>query len=349
MSRTAPLGRRAFDLSINPGSTSARRSAAPAVSRKSRQGVILSLSMSIDRTGGTRRRSVVLVALLGAGLIAVAVVLNVSFIVVNWRTGLLLVVGVASFAVLIGGLVLNTTFLIREIRKSEQHDALIHAVTHELKTPLASIKLYLQTLRRRELATGKQHELIDTMLEDSERLQQTIDQILLAGKTGDAHRVDNSTDVDVSDIVGECVTLAGKRHHLVSGEVQLVDRVPQGTFVVKGDRDELAAALTNLVDNAIKYSGERVKVGVEVARTGARRVAISVRDQGIGITSQELKRVFRRFYRLPAALQSRVRGTGLGLSIVRAVARRHGGRVYAESRGAGQGSTFTLELPLKLS
>jgi len=251
--------------------------------------------------------------------------------------------------VLIGGLVLNTTFLIREIRKREQHDAFIHAVTHELKTPLASIKLYLQTLQRRELAPDTRHELIDTMLEDSERLQLTIAQILLAGKTGDARRVDNPTAVDVSDIVGECVALAGKRHHLVNGEVRLVDLVPPGTFVVKGDRDELVAAVTNLVDNAIKYSGDQVKVGVEIARLGARRVGISVRDQGVGITRHELKRVFRRFYRLPAALRSRVRGTGLGLSIVRAVARRHGGRVYAESRGAGQGSTFTLELPLKHS
>ena len=303
----------------------------------------------MDRTGGTRKRSVVPVAVLGAVLIAVAVALNISFIVVNWRTGLLLLLGVASFAVLIGGLVLNTTFLIREIRKSEQHDAFIHAVTHELKTPLASIKLYLQTLEQRDLAPDTQHELIGTMLEDAERLQQTIDQILLAGKTGDARRVDNPTEVDVSDIVGECVTLAGKRHHLVHGEVRLVDRVPHGTFVVKGDRDELVAAVTNLVDNAVKYSGDRVKVGVEVVRLGARRVAITVRDQGIGITRHELSRVFRRFYRLPAALRSRVRGTGLGLSIVQAVARRHGGRVYAESRGAGQGSTFTLELPLKLS
>tara|TARA_B110000116_G_C16705270_1_gene521802 strand:- start:53 stop:964 length:912 start_codon:yes stop_codon:yes gene_type:complete len=303
----------------------------------------------MDRSGGTRKRAVVLVWLLGAGLIAVAIGLNISFIVVNWRTGLLLLVGVISFAVLIGGLALNTVFLIREIRKSEQHDAFIHAVTHELKTPLASIKLYLQTLRQREFDPEKRRDLIDTMLEDSDRLQQTIDQILLAGKTGAARRVDNPTDVDVSDIVGECVALAGRRHHLVDGEVRLVDQVPHGIFVVKGDREELAAAVTNLVDNAIKYSGARVRVGVDVARTGARRVAISVRDQGIGITGQELKRVFRRFYRLPAALQSRVRGTGIGLSIVRAVARRHGGRAYAESSGAGKGSTFTLELPLKSS
>ena len=303
----------------------------------------------MHRFDGNRKRSIVLVALLGSGLIAFAVALNVSFIVVNWRTGLLVLLGVIGLVVLVGGLTLNTAFLIREIRKSEQHDAFIHAVTHELKTPLASIKLYLQTLRQRDLPVDKRHDVIDTMLDDSDRLQQTIDQILLAGKTGDARRVEHPADVDVSEIVGECVSLAGKRYHLANGEVAYVHPPPGGAFVVQGDREELVAAVTNLVDNAVKYSGDRVPVAVEVARIGARRVAISVRDQGIGITSHELKRVFRRFYRLPAALRSRVRGTGLGLSIVRAVARRHGGRAYAESRGAGRGSTFTLELPLKAS
>ena len=303
----------------------------------------------MHRFGGNRKRSVVLVALLGSGLIAVAAALNVGFIVVSWRAGLLVLLGVISFVVLVGGLVLNTAFLIREIRRSEQHDAFIHAVTHELKTPLASIKLYLQTLRRRALPADTRREVIDTMLDDSDRLQRTIDQILLAGKTGDVRRVAHPADVDVSEIVRECVSLAGKRHHLVNGEVAYVHRPPDGAFVVQGDREELLAAVTNLVDNAIKYSGGRVRVAVEVARVGVRRVAISVRDQGIGITGGELKRVFRRFYRLPAALRSRVRGTGLGLSIVRAVARRHGGRAYAESRGTGRGSTFTLELPLKAS
>ncbi len=302
--------------------------------------------MRMDRSGGNRKRTI-LVALLGGGLIAVAVALNINFIVVNWRTGLLLLLGVVSFVVLVGGLTLNTAFLIREIRKSEQHDAFIHAVTHELKTPLASIKLYLQTLRQRELPAGTRQDIIDTMLDDSDRLQRTIDQILLAGKTGDARRVHNPTDVDLSEVVGECVSLAGKRHHLVNGEVEVVGRLPHGAFVVQGDREELTAAVTNLVDNAVKYSGDRVRVAVDVARIGARRVAVSVRDQGIGITGHELKRVFRRFYRLPAALQSRVRGTGLGLSIVLAVARRHGGRAYADSRGVERGSTFTLELPLK--
>ena len=300
--------------------------------------------------GDTRRRSVVLTSLFGAGLIAVAVVLNISWIVVNWRTGLLLLVGVVFFAVLIAGLALNTAFLIREIRQSERHDAFIHAVTHELKTPLASIKLYLQTLRQRELAREKRDEFIDVMLDDSERLQSTIDQILLTGKTSTARRVFNAADVDVSDVVRECVSLAGTRHHLIHGEVKMLDRVPQGEdVVVEGDREEIRAAVTNLVDNAIKYSGKQIMVAVEIAKLGARRVAISVRDQGIGITGHELKHVFRRFYRIQSALSSRVRGTGLGLSIVHAVARRHGGRVYAESEGTGEGSTFTLELPLKPS
>ncbi len=300
--------------------------------------------------GDVRRHKVVLVWLLGALLIAVAVALNIGWIVLNWRTGLLLLFGIISFAVLIAGLVLNTAFLIREIRRTEQHDAFIHAVTHELKTPLASITLYLQTLRQRDVGDAKRQEFIDTMLADSERLQSTIDQVLLAGKTSTARRVVNPTDVDLSEVVDECVTVAGKRHHLVNGEVRVVDKLPAGAdAVVMGDREELQAAVTNLIDNAVKYSGEQVKVAVELVRLGARKVTVTVRDQGMGITSDELKHVFRRFYRIPGALTRRVRGTGLGLSIVRSVARRHGGRAYAESDGTGKGSRFTLELPLKPS
>ena len=300
--------------------------------------------------GEIRRQRVWLVGLLGALLIAVAVALNIGWVVVNWRTGLLLLVGIISFAVLIAGLILNTAFLIREIRRTEQHNAFIHAVTHELKTPLASITLYLQTLRQRDVDPARRKEFIETMLADSARLQSTIDQVLLAGKTATARRVVNPTDVDLTEVVGECVTVAGRQHHLTNGEVQVVDRLPEGEdAVVLGDREEIQAAVTNLIDNAVKYSGERVKVAVELVKLGARRVAINVKDQGTGITGGELKRIFRRFYRIPGALGVRVRGTGLGLSIVRAVARRHGGRAYAESAGTGKGSRFTLELPLKPS
>ena len=108
-----------------------------------------------------------------------------------------------------------------------------------------------------------------------------------------------------------------------------------------GDPDELKAAVSNLIDNAIKYSGGDVQVEVELLALDPRRVAVRVRDRGIGISKPELKRIFRRFYRIPEAVAMRVKGTGLGLFIVRSVARKHGGRVSAESDGPGHGSTFT--------
>ena len=296
----------------------------------------------------TRKQSIVLASLFGSMLITVAVGLNVGWIVLNWRTGLLLLGGIVSFAVLIAGVGLNTAFLIREIRRSEQHDAFIHAVTHELKTPLASIVLYLQTLKQRDVAPDKQREFVDTMLADTERLQSTIEQVLLAGKTRQARRPENPTEVDVAEVVSECVKVASRRHRLDDGTLTVVDRRHEGEdAVVMGDREELMAAVTNLVDNAIKYSLDRVEVVVEIARTSGRKLAVRVTDKGPGIPANELKRIFRRFYRLPLALSSRLRGTGLGLSIVETVAWRHGGSARAASRGPGQGSTFTLELPLK--
>ncbi|HYO81148.1 MAG TPA: ATP-binding protein, partial [Bryobacteraceae bacterium] len=108
---------------------------------------------------------------------------------------------------------------------------------------------------------------------------------------------------------------------------------------------ELKAAINNLIDNAVKYSGHDIRVAVEVVSTGAQHVAVRVTDTGVGIPPTELKRIFKRFYRVPSAVALRVKGTGLGLFIVRSVAERHGGRAWAESGGPGLGSTFTLELP----
>jgi signal transduction histidine kinase len=115
---------------------------------------------------------------------------------------------------------------------------------------------------------------------------------------------------------------------------------------VVGDLEDVQAAVTNLIDNAVKYSGNEVRVTVETAHTGSGFVTIRVRDQGPGIPQSELKRIFRRFYRVPGPLAARIKGTGLGLYIVRSVARRHGGRAWAESEGPGRGSTFALELPV---
>jgi len=296
------------------------------------------------RVRGRRRKSIVFFITLSACLVALAIALNVGWIILNWREVALLVLGIVFFIVLIFGLVLNTTFLIREIRRNEQHDAFINAVTHELKTPVASIRLYLQTLQTRDLDDARRREFYQIMLEDSDRLLHTIEQVLRAGATGSILRRSARTRLDLAQLARECVELARTRFHLGPDALEYVQRTPNAT--VLGDSDELKAAVWNLIDNAVKYSSTPVKVRVELEELPQQRVAIRVTDQGVGISPAELKRIFKRFYRIPASVAVRTKGTGLGLFIVRSVARKHGGRAFAESAGEGRGSTFTLLLPV---
>lgn len=294
---------------------------------------------------GATRKTIVFIVL-GSSLVALAVALNVSWIVINWRAGVLLVLGIVFFLLIISGLVLNTIFLVREVRRNEQHDAFINAVTHELKTPVASIRLYLETLQRRDLAEDKRQEFYGIMLADSDRLLHLIEQVLRAGRAGTRQRRLHETRVDLRALVLDCVTVARLRHHLPPECLSFNDLLAEHPdAIVIGDADELKAAVSNLIDNAIKYSSGTVRVDVELARQEDGRLVVRVRDEGIGISPAELKRVFRRFYRIPQAMALRVKGTGLGLFIVRSVARKHGGRVFAESAGPGLGSTFTLQLP----
>lgn len=292
-----------------------------------------------------RRRSVIFFTVLGICLVVLAVALNVGWIAFTWRTGVLAILGIIFFLLIIAGMVLNTIFLVREIRRNEQHDAFINAVTHELKTPVASIRLYLQTLQTRELDDAKQREFYAVMLQDSDRLLHTIDQVLRAGSAGSRYRRGARTRVDLRDVANECVGLARTRFHLDEGALTYEDRVTGTGSVVLGDFEELKAAVWNLIDNAVKYSPAGLSVAVVLEEVDERRVAVRVSDRGVGISPIELKRIFRRFYRVPAAVAVRAKGSGLGLFIVRSVAKHHRGRAFAESLGTGQGSTFTLLLP----
>jgi len=291
-----------------------------------------------------RRRQVIFFTVFGICLVAIAVTLNVSWIVLNWKLGILAVLGVILFLLIIAGMVLNTIFLVREIRRNEQHDSFLNAVTHELKTPVASIRLYLQTLQTRELDADKRREFYRIMLEDSDRLLHTIEQVLRAGSARSRFRREARSRVDLGEVAKECVELARMRFHLDDAALAFENRT-SGAGVVLGNVDELKAAVWNLIDNAIKYSSSDVHVKVELEELGDDRVAVHVADRGIGISSTELKRIFRRFYRTPALGAVRAKGSGLGLFIVRSVARNHGGRAFAESAGAGQGSRLTILLP----
>jgi two-component system, OmpR family, sensor histidine kinase SenX3 len=295
-------------------------------------------------TAGNRKSIAVFIAL-GSIVVALAVALNVGWIIISWRTGLLLVSGVLLFGLIITGVVLNTIFLVREIRRNEQKDAFINAVTHELKTPVASMRLYLQTLQSRNIDEAKRMEFYRIMLEDSDRLMATIEQVLHAGRTAARRKLLHRVPVDVRYLVEECIEISRARHHL-QAEALRCDPNALSNPVVLGDEEELKAAILNLIDNAVKYSGANVDVLVRVEKRTDDRIEVRVQDHGVGIPQPELKRIFNRFYRIPGTVAARVKGTGLGLFIVQSIVRKHGGRAFAESEGAGRGSTFTIELPL---
>ena len=291
-----------------------------------------------------RRRSIISFIALGIGLISVILLLYIGWVLLNWRTGILLFLGSLLALMIIVGVVLNTTFLIREIRRNEQKDAFINAVTHELKTPVASIRLYLETLQTRSVDEGKRQQFYRTMVEDSDRLLSTIEQVLRTGRIGSAaHRKLHLTRIDLNEVIEECLGRARALHRLQDDALEYHPGPPAS---VMGDADEVRAAVSNLIDNAVKYSGSAVKVTVATDVVDDKFVSMRVRDQGAGIPKWELKQIFKRFYRVPGPLAGRVKGTGLGLFIVRSVAKRHGGRAWAESDGPGRGSTFVLQLPV---
>ena len=292
-----------------------------------------------------RRKTAIFFLVLGICLSVLAIALNVGWILLNLTEVALLVLGIIFFALIITGLILNTIFLVREIRRSEQHDAFLNSVTHELKTPIASIKLYLETLKTREVTPAKRDEFYDIMLADSDRLLQTVEQVLKAGQAGEKARRTSVSEIDAGSVVNEAIEIVRSRYNLGDDVLRMTD--PATELKVMGDADDLRTVFTNLLDNAVKYSGPERKITVRAKKTALNnRVDIFVRDNGIGIPAGELKRVFKRFYRVADNTVSEKKGTGLGLAIVRAIVEKHGGRVKADSKGEGRGSTFVVQLPL---
>src|SRR5271167_3696524 len=300
----------------------------------------------------SRRKATITFLVLGVGLAGVAVAVGSGWIILNWREGIKVFLGVIFFGAISAGLVLNTIFLLREIRRNEQHDSFINAVTHELKTPIASIRLYLQTLQRREVDEPQRRQFYDLMLVDTERLMRTVEQVLKAGAAAQKKSPLQRLPVDFNSLVRECVELARTRHHVQATDLayreSLLVRDGDGAQVL-GDPEELRTAVSNLLDNAVKYSPDGVHISVELDAPDEERVVLRVRDRGVGIPEQELKRIFKRFYRVTQRSLSQAKGTGLGLFIVRSIARKHGGRVFAQSEGAGKGTTVTLELPRRIA
>lgn len=290
-----------------------------------------------------RRKTAIFFLVFGIALSAIAIALNVGWILLNLREVALLVFGMIFFALIITGLILNTIFLVREIRRSEQHDAFLNAVTHELKTPIASIKLYLDTLKSRDVDETKRREFYDIMTADSDRLLNTVEQVLLASRGKDARRAMNVAELEIGDVLREAGSIVAARYNLEENAIRIVET---GELRLLGDAEELQTVFVNLFDNAVKYSKNEIKISVRAkpSATG-RKIEVFVRDSGIGISSADAKRIFKRFYRIPGPTTKRVKGTGLGLFIVKNIIDKHGGKIRAESKGEGRGTTFVIQLP----
>jgi signal transduction histidine kinase len=290
-----------------------------------------------------RRKTAIFFLILGICLIALAIALNVGWILLNLKEVALLVFGIIFFALIITGMILNTIFLVREIRRNEQQDAFLNAMTHELKTPIASIKLYLETLKIRDVEESKKREFYDVMLADSNRLLTTVEQVLQASRTREKSRLLNISEIELNDLLEESIKIIKTRHNLDENVIKFNESAEDVT--ISGDRSELQTVFTNLLDNAVKYSDAKAKVSVRIKNTNDRKVEVLIKDNGIGLESAQLKRIFKRFYRVTSLTMQEKKGTGLGLAIVQSVIKKHGGKIWAESKGEAKGSVFIVQLP----
>src|ERR1700719_73451 len=210
-----------------------------------------------------RAKKIAFFVTLGACLVGLAVALNVTWIALNLREIVPLVLGIIFFGLIIAGLIVYTVFLVREIHKNEQQDSFLNAVTHELKTPIASIRLYLETLQTRQLSEAQHQDFYRIMLEDTDRLLGTVEQILKAGEARHASSKKNWESVEFSAIVAETVDLTRLRHHLPSEVLRFAGPAGEQIYL-RGNPQELRTAVFNLVENAVKYSGEIKEIEVDL-------------------------------------------------------------------------------------
>jgi two-component system, OmpR family, sensor histidine kinase SenX3 len=288
----------------------------------------------------------------GVGLIVVAVALTVAWQIlaapqteaaraVSSARAVVYFFGSLLFLLLIAGLVLIVILLLREVRLNERQSNFVSAVTHELKTPVASLKLYLDTLELRELPPERRAEFYRTMRQDIDRLNTTINSVLNAAMYTD-HPVAEPRPLDLSRVVRHAVELTLTRFQLPKDTIRC-EGAP--SLRIAGDAQALEIAVLNLLDNAVKYSRDRVQVEVETWADADGLAHVRVCDHGIGMSRTHLPFIFTRFYRIGAEVRRSRTGTGLGLFIVRSIVKGHRGTITADSPGPDRGSTFTVSLP----
>jgi signal transduction histidine kinase len=254
---------------------------------------------------------------------------------------ILLSVGAILFAFLLAGVILYLIWIIQNINLNRRQSNFIDAVTHELKTPIASLKLYLQTLNRRSVEGPQRQQFYQTMMQDVERLDRLINQLLDVARL---QRVDQEPIpkewVSIDDVIRDNIASLTKQHGIGSEVFRFSDSECE-LFVQRVDLDVL---LRNVMDNAIKYASSSPQVEIRVECEGDQAV-IYVSDNGVGIPRHLRRKIFSRFYRAGDELERKKPGVGLGLFLVRSIVERLRGSITVGDRGKGVGTTFVIRIP----
>lgn len=289
---------------------------------------------------------------LGVVMIVLVVVLTVGWVIVTVAAPVvasnkalyvtMLAVGTTLLVLLLVGVVIYLWLSIKAIRLNQRQSNFIDSVTHELKSPLASLKLCLQTLERRQLSPEQQSEFHRYMLEDLQRLHNLIDHLLEAARLDQKPQEPDAEDIELAALLERCAQSMSQRYRLPPETIRR-ELTPAW---VRARPADLEMVFRNLLDNAVKYAGEVPEVGIDLRRDNG-RVAVLISDNGPGIPPPLRRKIFGRFVRVGNELERSKPGTGLGLYIVRTLVHRMHGKVSVRGRGAQPGTVFEVDLPAR--
>ncbi len=250
--------------------------------------------------------------------------------------GIVLIVSIAT------GMAILFRNLGIQIKLAKMYDDFIANITHELKSPLASIQLYLQTLNSRKVPEKKQKEFLNSMLKDAKRLQNLIDSILEISAL-EQKRIAHNFEIYNSGKIFRKLLNDSKTQFILDDEKFATKGNPDVKCII--DPSAIKIVIDNLVDNAIKYSIGEIKIEVDLKLAG-NKIVLTFSDNGIGIPAAEHKQIFKKFHRIYRKNIPSVKGTGLGLYLVKGIVKVHGGKISVKSEGTNKGSEFILEFPV---
>jgi len=294
------------------------------------------------------RRSLGWPITLGAVMISLLVALIIGWVLLTVAASTfarywwgVLAVGTTFLVLVLVGVVLYLALSVKEINLNRRQANFIDSVTHELKSPLASLKLYLQTLTRRNVTEAQQADFFRFMLDDVERLDSLINHLLDAARVEQEANPEDGSAVELSEVLEACAATACQRHRVAEGVVALKTE----PAMVRGRPIDIEMIFRNLIDNAIKYSGDAPHVQIDSWLNGRGQVLVRIADNGPGIPAKLRRKVFGRFVRVGSELERSKPGTGLGLFIVRTLVKRMRGSISVRSQNSGPGTIFEVELP----